>query len=415
MAKSVMPGPAAVAVQLLLLAVAWSAPGAAAQVPAAPTRASEDDEVLKAGPTDPYTNGEPKAMAAAGVVRYAPFPWGNRVGTADIEHVLGVGRILWLETAHCRIGSSLKTIALPQDPEKRRYLYDELQLLKQKLPRIDDHPKNLDPWLRLHLYAQQAEDLYSDFQKRLCIDTSEFTGGGPPNGNYLGLPDKYLLLLFQRKSDLARYLIRFCGVTGDRSYRCYLDKTDQWVVAVAIEGIENLDDAGLKCFVAFSLVHSFLDGYRGSGHELPPWFSEGLAHWYGRKVPSEFINAHIKDDEAVDPLKRHLWPERVRLRAQHDNTWLRSDQLFALSHADEFNYQAHLMSWSRVDYLMAQSEAKVGRFLQQLKHLPPPTEGTRFQQLQQVQVEVLQQLFGLDAKSFDARWREWVLKTYAKK
>lgn len=37
-----------------------------------------------------------------------------------------------------------------------------------------------------------------------------FPGGKEsPNGKYLGLPDKFLLLLFQKRSDLARYTERF--------------------------------------------------------------------------------------------------------------------------------------------------------------------------------------------------------------
>jgi len=66
------------------------------------------------------------------------------------------------ETEHFRIGCSLRKVALPQDQDKRHYLYGRTQRLKKRLPKIDDHPKNLDPWLRLHLFAQRAEEQYAD-------------------------------------------------------------------------------------------------------------------------------------------------------------------------------------------------------------------------------------------------------------
>jgi hypothetical protein len=393
---------------LLLGAAAGLAPPIAAQVPA----------------VDPYTNGDPGVMVTAGVVRYAPLLWSGPVTTKTVDGVLGAGRVLWLETAHFRIGSALEAMAVPDTAEKRHRLQDALRRLGKVLPRVDASSKRVDPWLRLHLYAQQAEELYADFQRRMGIDGSEFTGAAAPNGPFLGLPDKFLLLLVQKKSDLARYLQRFCPREGDgrargfeseRTYRCWLPKTGQVIVAAAIEGPENMDDTGLQCFVAFSLVRAFLDGYRGFHHPLPAWFCQGLAQWYARKVPTDFINADAAGAVDVDPLKQHLWRERVCLRAQHDSTWLRAEQLFALQEDGQFDYDACVMSWSRVDFLMAQGEDKVGTFLQRLKHLPEQGADGPFEEVQQEQTVALGELFGLDARTFDARWRQWVLKTYPKK
>src|SRR5262249_2302493 len=133
------------------------------------------------------------------------------------------------------------------------------------------------------------------------------------------------------------------------------------------------------------------------------------------KVPTNFINASIEDGDAVDPFKQHLWPERVFLRAQHDSTWRRADELFALRDDAHFDYQAHIMAWSRVDFLMAQGEDKVGALLRRPKHVQGPRGAAMFDLLQEEQAAALQQLFGFDAREFDARWRQWVLKTYAKK
>src|SRR5215831_20852588 len=111
----------------LLLAAAGLAPPIAAQAPAA----------------DPYTDGDPALMAAAGVVRYAPLAWSGPVTTKTVDGVLGAGRVLWLETSHFRIGCALEAMALPEAAEKRHHLQDALRRLKTVLPRVDEHSKRV--------------------------------------------------------------------------------------------------------------------------------------------------------------------------------------------------------------------------------------------------------------------------------
>jgi hypothetical protein len=155
------------------------------------------DEDVKA--IDPYTDGDAKAMAAAGVVAYGPFPWADDKSTADLERVLGERHMLWLETAHFRIGSALPMQNLPAGQDQKRILSEELKQLHKKVPRVPEHPARLDPWLRLHLYAARAEGCYAWFQKLLSVTDANFGDGTQVRkGAYLGLPDKFLLLLFQK-------------------------------------------------------------------------------------------------------------------------------------------------------------------------------------------------------------------------
>jgi hypothetical protein len=78
-------------------------------------------------------------------------------------------------------------------------------------------------------------------------------------------------------------------------------------------------------------------------------------------------------------------------------------------------YHGELQSWSRVDYLMQQDKAKLGAFLWKLKSLPPATGPMPQEQLVAAQTAALQETFGLDSATFDAKWRDWVLATYPKK
>ena len=386
--------------------------------PEAGTNKDDDDDVTKAGLKDPYTGGEPAAMAAAGVVAYAPFPWADGKTTASLETVLGERRILWLETAHFRIGLSLRSVAWPEDQQKRKALQDEIKALRKKLPKIPERPKKLDPWIRLHLYAQRLENLYADVQKLLSVTDADFPGKGkePRDGPYLGMPDKYLVLLFQKKSDCARYLDRFCGVKEDRSMRWYHDKTHQMLSVVAAEGLEGFDEAGLHGQVVYAVSHNLLNGYNGYFYNLPLWLDEGIAHWFARQVPSDIVNVQILDTEAVAEDRMNDWPVKVRRRAQHDGAWFPFEKMAAWTKFDEMGYLAHSQSWSRVDYLLALDPKKVAQMVKQLKALPPPVNGAvPPAEVATLAQKLLIELFELDAATFDKKWREWVLKTYPKK
>ncbi len=373
---------------------------------------SSDDEVART-PVDPYTGGDLTVLLAAGLVGYGPFVWADGHRTEDIDRVLGEGRVLWLETEHFRIGCNLRTIGMPTESGPRKALLEECKALHQKLPKVSDRPKRLDPWLRLHLYAQRAERIYAEFAGLVGphLDASA-NAKEPPNGKYLGLPDKFLLLLFQKKSDLARYLDRFCGVQGDRSYGFYHNKTYQMLFGLAAEGLEAPDDAAVQCHFVYGLVGSLVTGYRGYAYQVPPWLSEGLAHYYSRPIETSFINITVKDDDSVNAKEQHEWERKVRARAQFDRTAIPFDTMMGWQTMADMGYHDHLQSWSRISYLMQVAPQKVGELLFRLKGLPA---GTTNETLRLTTVAALKEVFGLEPATFDAAWREWVLKTYSKK
>lgn len=383
--------------------------------PVATTRADED--VVKAPRNDPFTDGDEARMRAAGIIRYAPFPWADHITTADIERVLGEGRVRWLETAHFRIGLNLKTALLPVEQLERRQVADELALLQRKLPRVVDKPKKLDPWLLLHLFAQRAESAYAEFQQVVGVTDATFPGGKEsPNGKYLGLPDKFLLLLFQKRSDLARYTERFTTQKSDTSLRYYHPVTQQFLFAVAMDSLEEGDAQGLHSNVLYSLFHNFLGAFYGYNSALPPWLAEGLAHYYSRRVRTNFINCVTKASESVNNSDKHEWAKKIRLRAQHDGATIPFEQMLAWVPAEDLGYQGHIQSWSRVDYLLSMGPEKLGLLVTKLKTAPVPQDGSGIEPslAKQLQIKALADLWHLDPAQFDASWRKWTQKEYAK-
>lgn len=378
----------------------------------------DEDEVVKLGPVDPYTGGDKAAMAAAGVVAYGPFPWADFHTTDDVDRVLGERRVLWLETAHFRIGFSMKSIAWPEAAGPKKALQEEIKALRKKLPKVPEKPKKLDPWLRLHLAAQRCEKAYAEFQKLIGATDADFPAKGklPGEGAYLGMPEKFLVLLFQKKSDMGRYMDRFCNRKEDSSMRFYHDKTHQMLLAIAAEGLEGFDECGMHGHMVYALWHNLMNGYNGYAFPLPHWFAEGIAHWYARKVESDFLNIQIRDDEAVADEKQNNWPVKVRRRAQHDGAWFPFETMANWAKWEDLGYHAHSQAWSRMDYLLQLDREKVGLMLRKLKAVPP--DGTfegQAGQLRTMAQKLLFELFEFDGPTFDQKWREWVLKTYPKK
>lgn len=369
--------PAALLLPLLVAAIApaQAEPGA-------------KDDFAKLAKKDPFTGGEAKDMAAAGVMAYGSMVWAGGFRTDDVDKVLGAGRILWIETAHFRIGCNLAGAAPPEDAEARKLLGAELARMKKRHARFPDRASKIEPWLRLHLYAQRAEEMYADFAALLGHDDA--------SGAFLGQKDKFPLALFQKKSDLARYLDRFVGQKGEAGRVVDFASTGQRGVAMAAEGDDPYDEAQLHAMFRNLLAGALLDAAGVS----PYWLKCGLAHVEDRKVPSRLLMVAIKEDDHVDQESQHKWHAKMKGRVRHPELLT---PILELATQHDFGYWQHLQAWSRVDFLVAQDRAKFGELLRRLRSGGYAVSA---------QMDALREVYGLEADDFDARWREWVAKTY---
>ena len=357
-------------------------------------------------------------MKKLGVVRYGPFPWADHFSTTDIDKVLGPDRIIWMETEHFRIGLNLKTGPLPEDSQERKALNLECAALNKLCRKIPKKARKLGPWLRIHLYAQRCEQAYAEFSKLVGVTDKTFQADSKVigKGPYLGLPDKFLLLMFQKKSDMARYMKHFCNTEADESMRFYHKTTGQMVLAISQEGMEGFDAPGLQAHAVYALWQNLMNGYRGYSYPLPMWFSTGIAHYYSRKVQTKFVNARITDTESVNRDEQNKWVQKVLKRSKHEGATLTYEQLTAMNDWEKFGFHAHMQSWSRVDYLMSLDSQKVGLVIDKLKSVPSSGDwDAQTKQLERMLPKLLFNVFELDGATFDQEWRKWVLKTYPKR
>ncbi|MBL8754803.1 MAG: hypothetical protein JNK15_15975 [Planctomycetes bacterium] len=352
-----------------------------------PGTTKDDEGVVKAGLKDPFTGGDEKLMKQLGVVAYGPLVWADDLRTGQIDKVLGEKRIIWMETEHFQFAFNFSTAPVPEDAEARKIVNAELARLNKKCNKLPARASKIETWVRLHLYAMRAEELYADFAKLVGHDDA--------SGTCLGQKGKFPILLFQKKSDLARYLDRFCGIKSETPMRHYYNKTGQNGLALSAEAEEVRDEAFVYAQFRNLLVETFCSANGGA----PRWLSVGLAHWYERKIPSRVIMAAIKDGESVDVHTQHLWHDKMKNRAQHEKLLV---PFAEFSGKVDFGYYDHLQAWSRVDWLLTTDREKFGKFMAELKN------GYSSQR----QIEALQTVYGMEPEVFDAKWREWVLKTY---
>jgi len=375
---------------------------------ALPAQKSQDDEVQKLTKQAPITENDPEVMKALGVEAYAPFAWADGLSTSDVDKVLGEGRILWIETAHFRIGSNLVTSPWPKSSNERKQCRAECERLNDRCREFPKRPKKLTPWVRLHLYAQRCEQAYAEFQQLVGV-----TDADEP---FLGSGGKFLLLCFQKKSDMARYMQRFCDLQVDDSMRAVHKKTDQMLMCMSAEGLDGFDAQGLHAHVLHGVWYNLVNGFRGYRYPLPQWLGEGLAHYYARRVESQFVNVPLKDSDSVSRDDMHKWSSKVSRRAQHEGAFFPFEAMAAWDDQFQLGYHEHTQSWSRVDFLMHLDPQKVGEVIHKAKGLRANGDWAgQGRQALEVTKNAVYALFEFDGPGFDAAWRDWVLKVYPKR
>ncbi|MCC6784617.1 MAG: hypothetical protein IT457_17360 [Planctomycetes bacterium] len=420
---------------VLLASAAVFVSALGAQVVLEPPREIEprEKDAPRFAPPDPWLEGqdEAKAFAKLGYERVGRMSFGDGHDTPRIQEDLGKLPLIFIETAHFRLCCNLPAQDLPKEKADRARLQKELERLGAKLPRL--RPKalrELDPWLRAHLFAQRLEELYAEVATLLDVrdeqfppasETFYFRGDAPPRwqdpwlgrGPYLGNKGKFLVLLFAKSSSCGRYLSTFTKAKPDAPSRWYFEGCDSFVFATAVDFGEGAfrTDLAMHAHVTHNLVHCLLDAYKGYSYVVPVWWKEGLAHWFRRRLSDEHNNFEAIKDQEKRAYTVFDWDERVRMRASHGLVRpLR--EIWESEQCTDFDLVDHMACWSRIEFLLeAFPRARMAEFLGAQKGFVdqrgnPPTR----ESLLARQRESLQAAFELDPDTLDAQWQAWLKK-----
>src|SRR5690606_34675589 len=273
---------------------------------------------------DPYTKNDPKLMAAAGIVNFGPFKFGNLaadpVMSTDIQKALPYINIIWIETAHFRIGTQLPSYSLPTDSETRKKVRAELTELKEKLPKINPRTRNLDGWLRAHLTAYRLEKLYADTQELFGVTDEDFPTDpsqvfpGPGKtymgyGPYMGMKDKFLVLVIEKGSTYREYMEKYLGRPTMLPQRWHFTESSSILFTCPTESNDFplKRDTALHCALAFNVGQNLLDGFRYYAYDLPVWIREGFGHWSSRRISGDWPSFDQNGGSAADMKRIDNW------------------------------------------------------------------------------------------------------------
>lgn len=374
----------------------------------------------KAAPeTDPYTAGRQTTMAALGYTSFGPFDFGTHCHTNRIAELLPKEQLRWVETAHFRIGVSLPAVNLmgTKDKEQQDKLRAEMTRLAANLQGLPTNRQQLDPWLRLHLTAQRAEDVYREVQELLGVRDDDFPaspGDDPRNavsfrgrGPFLGNPQKFTVLLVQHEESLIAYTAAFHG-RGRGKAGTHHDHEfgSAWFGAsLSADNGRLQNDLALRTQLAYHIAHNLYTSFRSYGHDLPTWLVNGLAHRHARNVSTRFPIYDLRSKEDPDGGQYAVWDKRWQFLLR-DKRLAPLAQFVTRMDVDSFQMDDHLQSWALVDWLANHHAAGLREFMHRMKD--PFFGRTRFPthpELFERQQQAMLAAFGTDAEGLETMWR----------
>jgi len=395
---------------------------------AAPLLGQEKEEEIKDA-KDPWTLEDPGVIEEAGVISYGPFEVGDKHGSRKVEEVLGGLKVLWMETEHFKIGSTLGSYKIPSGEKTiRTKIREELLRLEDKLPELKaKKTKVLDPWLRLHVWAQRLEDIHQTVSTLLGVDDDSFprspglSVGGKymGEGKHFGMKDKFVVLLFDKQSAIARYFGRFAGISEATPRRYTWVNSGSMLFATSPEfgdGYLN-HDTRLHCHVAFNVAQNLLAGYKYFNYSLPVWLPEGIAHCIERDISPKYNNYSYVEESSQSLRQEWNWAPKVRGRVKNEIA-VPSEKMLSWMDYNNLKFTNHLNVWSRVDFLIDYDKTLFAQFVDgvkgRIKGVPTNRIATSEEILAQ-QNRVFQEVYGWSHEDFDDAWGKWVLKNYPKK
>ena len=371
-------------------------------------------------PPDPYTAGDAVLRKRLGYTSVGgPFPFGTGQDTAAISELLADEPLLWIETEHFRLGCSLSELRLRGDfgNEWLEQVRGELKQLANRLPQLKADTRVLDPWLRAHLIAMRLEALYDEVAANLRESERDpgATGlaGGDGNGPFLGMNQKFTVLLVKKCSSLARYTRAHQGGESEDPMRRHDVMFDCTFWGAAEETSDRLfaNDFALHAHLVFNVAHNLYSSYRGHGHDLPPWVPVGLGHWHARHVTPRFPAYDRKSDrDRVLSTTFWQWDKRVDDMLRN-GTFRPLPEFCLLGDSAEFGVEQHVQSWALVDWLMQTRKDQFMRFIRLYKE---PFRGRKravnVDERRDRQNEAMQKSLRLDPAGLEQAWREFVRK-----
>lgn len=356
---------------------------------------------------DPYTKGEPEVLEACGYASIGQFLWKSPDHTQHAAEHMGSPPTVWLECANFKLGSSLNTYEMPNDRPERAKLKAELARLKERMGRVRFPKRELDPWLRLHVWAQRCEETIDAFCAAFDLteeDRARLTASENGQG-------KSLILLCERESEFNRYLQHYHGASSTITWSTPLGKGQFWGISSEYlkRNYANIEEAPLDAIMHCRLIAGLSDHmvsrYGASAYNTPHWFKSAVRHFLVRNVDHRYTvgngmkSGHVRRDGEEE------WEERVANLSKNDLA-ASVEEMFGWQDYSKMSTREHIVAWSRLKFLLTVAEGDRRGFLHDVLEVDGRSPEGRVER----QVSALRERFGLTPEEFQKAWTRWVKK-----
>lgn len=237
--------------------------------------------------------------------------------------------------------------------------------------------------------------------------TGTYMGEGP----YLGMQDKYEILVLPSEGAHRAILNHMFGLVVTRSQRYHVIDRGALIFACHTSQGSNDKDTALHGHLVSNMAHQFIHGFRHYSYETPVWLHSGLAHWAERRVSPLYNSFDFSEGGEIRMTSKDDWREPVRrLVAAGESTSLA--RLITLRGYGELTLDDHFTIWSMVDFIMSEHPEFMSQLLHRLKGITDERGYPAGDRMLDQHRAAFEEDLGLGYLRFDEAWRTWVLETY---
>ncbi|HED64970.1 MAG TPA: hypothetical protein ENJ09_05370 [Planctomycetes bacterium] len=376
-----------------------------------PARAPRPDSL---DPADcPYCGAKQKRMQRAGIYSHGGFEFAT-TDTAGVEELLPELPLRWIETEHFELGFALGPRKV--ELEEKKTLRAELERLSKVLPSVKPKTKTLDPWLRVHLYAQRLEDLYARMLEILEVSQSDFPDGksewmiGTPyfgDGPHLGEKGKYEVLILPDADDQVTFLHSQFGLQLRHTQKWNNMERDSMILVTNLTEDNIRDGMQLRNHVTFNMVHQLVDGYKHYSYDTPLYLKEGLAHFMEREINPRFNSFSFSEGGLPEDMRKSDWDKAVARMIQKGRA-PRLAELVSLRGFAEFDADDHLACWSMTVFLLEHYPHEYAQLFARLHGRKDEKGYPDGSNMREVHRKAFRELI-MPYAAFDQVWQAWAL------
>ncbi len=363
----------------------------------------------------PYCGGDPARLQAAGLVSHGGFGFA-RIDTARTDALLPDLDIYWLESKHFEIGLGIGPSKVGTKEKKK--VRAELTRLAEVLPAVKPRAKVLDPWLRVHLYAQRLEDTYAEMLRILQVEEDVFPDGtgtwllGTPywgEGPHLGQKGKYEVLLVPSADDQVTFLRDQFGLSVRHTQKWNIKESDSLSVVINLTEDDIHGDEHIHNHTVFNVVHNLVDGFKHYSYDTPLYLKEGLAHWFERELNPDFNSFSFSEGGIAKKVTKGDWDTAVAKLVQRDEA-PRLAELVNLDGFAEYEPRHHLACWSITAFFLERYPDAYAQLTQALHGRKAANGDSDGSDMRDAHRSAIKAAFGKSYAQIDAEWRAWALE-----